>query len=90
VTKTLEEMRERAATFAPIEGRAIEDGDFAQVKLLGTPDGGGDPRKPTACCGHIGAEETMEPFNANLKGRQRRRSLRILTLTIRPIIPIRS
>jgi len=28
VTKTLEEMRERAATFAPIEGRAIEDGDL--------------------------------------------------------------
>src|SRR6202165_2693205 len=25
VTKTLEEMRERAATFAPVEGRAIED-----------------------------------------------------------------
>src|SRR5467141_5372268 len=41
VAKALEEMRERAAAFAPVEGRAIEDGDFAQVKLLGTPDGGG-------------------------------------------------
>src|SRR6202158_307240 len=35
VTKTLEDMRERAATFAPAGSRAIQDGDFAQVKLLG-------------------------------------------------------
>jgi trigger factor len=68
VTKTLEEMRERAATFAPVEGRAIQDGDFAQVKLLGTPEGGGDPLQAESVLCHIGAEETMEPFNANLKG----------------------
>ncbi len=68
VTKTLEEMRERAATFAPVEGRAIQDGDFAQVKLLGTPDGGGDPLQADSVLCHIGAEETMEPFNTNLKG----------------------
>jgi len=68
VTKTLEEMRERAATFAPVEGRSIQDGDFAQVKLLGTPDGGGDPLQADSVLCHIGAEETMEPFNANLKG----------------------
>src|SRR5713101_8159482 len=68
VTKTLEEMRERAATFAPVEGRTIQDGDFAQVKLLGTPDGGGDPLQADSVLCHIGAEETMEPFNANLKG----------------------
>src|SRR5260370_30506774 len=68
VTKTLEEMRERAATFAPVEGRAIQDGDFAQVKLLGTPEGGGDPLQAESVLCHIGAEETMEPFNTNLKG----------------------
>src|SRR5260370_10991614 len=68
VTKTLEEMRERAATFAPVEGRAIEDGDFAQVKLLGTPRGGGDPLQADSEVRHIGAEATMEPFNTNLKG----------------------
>jgi len=68
VTKTLEDMRERAATFAPVEGRAIGDGDFAQVKLLGTPEGGGDPLQADSVLCHIGAEETMEPFNANLKG----------------------
>src|ERR1700740_2347817 len=67
VKKALEEMRERAATFAPVEGRAIEDGDFAQVKLLGTPEGGGEPLRAESVLCHIGAEETMEPFNTNLK-----------------------
>src|SRR5438552_6118529 len=66
VTKTLEEMRERAAAFAPVEGRAIQDGDFAQVKLLGTPEGGGDPLQAESGLSHIGAEETMEPFNPTL------------------------
>ena len=68
IAKALEEMRERAAAFAPVEGRAIQDGDFAQVKLAGTPDGGGDPLQADSVMCHIGAEETMEPFNTNLKG----------------------
>src|ERR1700747_1515323 len=68
VTKALEEMRERAAAFAPVEGRAVQDGDFAQVKLLGTPEGGGEPLQAESVLCHIGAEETMEPFNTNLKG----------------------
>src|SRR5712664_85523 len=68
VTKTIEEMRERAAAFAPVEGRAIQDGDFAQVKLLGTPEGGGDPLQAESVLCHIGAEETLEPFNTHLKG----------------------
>src|SRR2546421_11009420 len=34
VAKALEELRAGAATFAPVEGRAIADGDFAHVKLL--------------------------------------------------------
>lgn len=68
VAKALEEMRERAAAFAPVEGRAIQDGDFAQVKLVGAPEGGGDPLKADSVLCHIGGEETMEPFNTNLKG----------------------
>lgn len=68
IAKALEEMRQRAAAFAPVEGRAIQDGDFAQVKLVGTPDGGGDPLQADSVLCHIGAEETMEPFNTNLKG----------------------
>ena len=68
VTKALDEMRERAAAFAPVEGRAIENGDFAQLKLMGTPEGGGEPLQADNVLCHIGAEETMEPFNENLRG----------------------
>jgi len=68
VTKTLDDMRERSATFAPVEGRAVENGDFAQVKLNGTPEGEGEPLQADSVLCHIGAEETMEPFTANLTG----------------------
>jgi len=68
VTKTLDDMRERAAAFAPVEGRAIENGDYAQLKLMGTPEGGGEPLQADSVLCHIGAEETMEPFNENLRG----------------------
>ena len=68
VTKTLEEMRERAAAFAPVGGRPAENGDYVQLKLTGTPEGGGDPIQADSVLCHIGAEETMEPFNENLRG----------------------
>jgi trigger factor len=68
VNKTLEEMRERAAAFAPAEGRAVEDGDYVQLKLTGTPEGGGEPLQADSVLCHIGAEETMAPFNENLRG----------------------
>jgi trigger factor len=68
VTKTLEEMRERAAAFAPVEGRPAENGDHVQLKIMGTPEGGGDPIQADSVLCHIGAEETMEPFNENLRG----------------------
>jgi trigger factor len=68
VNKTLEEMRERAAAFAPVEGRAVENGDFVQLKLLGAPEGGGEPLQADSVLCHIGAEETMESFNENLRG----------------------
>ncbi len=70
VEKALEEMRERAAVFVPVEGRAIQDGDFAQLKLLGTPQGGGEPLQADSVLCHIGAEETMDAFNENLRGAQ--------------------
>src|SRR5208283_3313745 len=40
VDKTIEEMRERAATFVPVEGRAAKDGDSVLVKLSGTSANG--------------------------------------------------
>jgi trigger factor len=68
VANTLAEMQQRAATFAPVEGRAVQNDDFVQVKLLGTPEGGGEPLRAESVLCHVGAEETMEPFNENLRG----------------------
>ena len=68
VTKTLEDMRERAAAFAPAEGRPVLDGDFVQLKLTGTPEAEGEPLQADSVLCHIGAEETMAPFNENLRG----------------------
>jgi len=68
VNKAIEEIRERAATFAPVEGRAIQDGDFAQLKLIGAPEGGGEPVRAESVLCHIGSEETLESFNENLRG----------------------
>ena len=68
VDKALEETRERAAAFAPVEGRAVENGDFAQLKLMGTPADGGEPINADSVLCHVGAEETMEPFNEALRG----------------------
>jgi trigger factor len=68
VDKGLEELRDRAATFVPVEGRAIADGDYAQLKLKGIPAGGGEPLDADSVLCHVGGEETMEPFNQNLRG----------------------
>jgi len=68
VTKALAEMQQRAAAFTPVEGRVVQDGDFVQVKLNGTPEGGGEPLQAESVLCHVGAEETMEPFNENLRG----------------------
>jgi trigger factor len=68
VNKALEETRERTAAFAPVEGRTVENGDFVQLKLAGTPEGGGDPIQADSVMCHVGAEETMQPFNENLLG----------------------
>lgn len=68
VDRTLKEMGERAATFAPVEGRDVQDGDYVQVKLNGTPEGEGEPLNAESVLCHVGAEETMAPFNDNLRG----------------------
>jgi trigger factor len=68
VDKTIEEMRERAATFVPVEGRAAKDGDYVLIKLSGMPVGAGDPVQADNIMCHIGAEETLESFTENLRG----------------------
>jgi trigger factor len=61
-------MRERAATFVPVEGRAAKDGDYVLIKLSGIPVGGGEPVQADNIMCHIGAEETLESFTENLRG----------------------
>ncbi len=68
VDKAIEEMRDRAATFVPAEGRAAQDGDFVLIKLAGTPVGEGEPVEADNIMCHIGAEETLESFTENLRG----------------------
>lgn len=68
VDKAIEEMRERAATFVPVEGRPAKDGDFALIKLNGVPVGEGEPVQADNILCHIAAEETLEAFTENLRG----------------------
>jgi trigger factor len=68
VSKALAEMQQRAAAFTPVEGRPVQNDDFVQVKLNGMPEGGGEPLQAESVLCHVGAEETMEPFNENLRG----------------------
>src|ERR1700741_755162 len=68
VAKALAEMQQRAAAFTPVEGRTVQNDDFVQVKLNGTPEGAGEPLQAESVLCHVGAEETMEPFNENLRG----------------------
>jgi len=68
VDKTIEDIRERAATFVPVEGRAAKDGDYVLIKLSGIPVGGGEPVQADNILCHIGAEETLESFTENLHG----------------------
>ena len=66
--KTLQEMRERAASYVPVEGRPAQDGDYVLIKLMGTPVGGGDPVQADNILCHLGGEETLESFTENLRG----------------------
>jgi trigger factor len=68
VDRAIEERREQAASFVPVEGRAIQDGDYATLKMIGTPEGGGEPiRMDNALC-HVGSDETVAAFTENLRG----------------------
>jgi len=68
IDKTIEDLRERAAAYTPIEGRPAKDGDYVLIKLIGTPEGGGEPVQADNILCHLGAEETLESFNENLRG----------------------
>jgi trigger factor len=68
VDKAVEEMRERAATFVPVEGRAAKDGDSVLIKLKGMPTEGGEPVEADNVMVPLGAEDTLASFTENLRG----------------------
>lgn len=68
VDKAIDEIRDRLATYVPIEGRAAQKDDYATIKLIGTPVGGGDPVQADGILCHLGGEETLEAFTENLVG----------------------
>jgi trigger factor len=71
VEESLKSLQEQKATFSPIEGRAIEDGDYAQVALDGTPknqESGTKPVHMDDVLVEIGGKTTMPEFTENLRG----------------------
>ena len=75
VEKSLESVREQHATFTPVEGRQLADGDYAQASLDGQPKGetaaGQGETKPVhmdEVLVEIGGKNTMPEFTENLRG----------------------
>jgi trigger factor len=68
VDKAIEELRERAAVYVPLEGRAAQKDDSVSIKLMGTPAGGGEPVQADNIMVHLGSEETLASFTDNLTG----------------------
>ncbi len=71
VEKALNDVREQRAAFTAVEGRALADGDFAQVSLDGQPkekDGESKPVHMDEILVEIAGKNTMPEFTENLRG----------------------
>jgi len=69
VEESLADLRERGASFNPVEGRALAEGDFAQVSLDGTPKSEeGQPVHMDEVLVEMGGKNTMPEFTQNLTG----------------------
>jgi len=69
VEQALSDLREQHASFNPIEGRALADGDFAQVSLDGHPKSGeGQPVHMDEVLVEIAGKNTMPEFTEHLRG----------------------
>ena len=78
VEHALADLRERHASFNPVEGRALADGDFAQVSLDGHPkpgesesetkSGEGQPVHMDEVLVEIAGKDTMPEFTEHLRG----------------------
>lgn len=69
VNHAIQDIREQHATYTPIEGRTLAEGEFAQVSLEGTTkDGDGAPIKMDEILVEIGGKNTLPEFTENLRG----------------------
>ena len=69
VNETLNSLREQHASFNPVEGRSLAEGDFAQVSLDGKPkEGDAKPVHMDDILVEIGGKNTMPEFTDNLRG----------------------
>ena len=69
VEQTLNGLRERQASYTTIDGRPLQDGDYAQAALDGHPkDGQGKPVHMDEVLVEIGGKNTMPEFTEHLRG----------------------
>jgi len=74
VEQALADLREQHASFTVVEGRALADGDFAQVSLDGNPksdegkSGEGQPVHMDEVLVEIAGKNTMPEFTEHLRG----------------------
>ncbi len=68
--KAIARKQDQAATFAPVEGRPLADGDFAEVSMEGHPLAGrGGPVKVDDVLCEIAGADTLPEFTENLRGK---------------------
>lgn len=71
VEQSLAALRQQKATFSPVEGRPVADGDYAQVSLDGMPkpeERGAKPVHMDDVLVEVGGANTMPEFTENLRG----------------------
>lgn len=70
VKQTLEDLRQRSATFEPVEGRAAQDGDYVSVNYKGVDksDAGAKPIEAADAMVHLASEGSVPEFTENLRG----------------------
>ena len=70
VEKTLSQLREQNATYNAVEGRPLQDGDFAQVAFKGVPQDEPDaqPVSMDDVMVEVGGSNTIPEFTENLRG----------------------
>ena len=70
VARSLEDLRQQAATFEPVEGRAAQDGDYVSVNYRGVDkaDAEAKPLEANDAMVHLSGEGSVPEFTTNLQG----------------------